>query len=181
MNRFDRRDAQSMLLCVGCLAAFPISIALTRPRPLAANSKAEMTSLIGDKRRVQISDTMRQRYEAASLNSDGPDTSNDPKVRWRTLREYMVRAGAEPLVATKVTAAAAAQLGDAWPCFIESGYLKDRPVWIVASSTPDGSGSYGYFCGNTTVKEILQMKTNWFVSKLQVVIFDAEPPYATLN
>ena len=176
MSRFDRKDTQSMLMCVACLAVFPLSIALTRPRPLAANSTADMTLLVAQKRQEQVWDAMRSRYEAVSL-SDAPDASNDPKVRWRTLGDGMERSGAEPSAATTVTAAAAKQVGDAWPCLIEPGYFQGRPVWIVAASTPTGTGSYGFFCGSTTAEERLRAKRQRFCSRVQVVIFDAETPY----
>jgi len=174
------KEAVNLSLAFCCVVFIPLSIWLTRPRPLSAASAGELARLACDARQDEII-TQMSRRSAAMLAAESADKAEKPAVRWQKIRASLGAAGAGADEAAAVTRLAQNDLAQEWPVLAERGFLRGKSVWIVIGSTPSYAGPSGTpICGPSSAV-LLQAKLQKYGATARAVVVSAQAPYHVLH
>jgi hypothetical protein len=180
MKRLNWRTAKDTFLIVAALAITPLALWATRSRPLSVASLPELHEFIRNSRQDEILKPMTRRYEAVSLSFESANAASDPQIGWQEIQTRLQNYGVEGDEAREVIRIARSQLKEEWPCFVERGYLRNQPVWIVVGSLPSYTGFIAWVCPPSS-QDIREEKIRKYCSDIQVIVISAEKPYAVLN
>jgi hypothetical protein len=180
MQRHTWKTAKDSFVIIAALAITPLTVWATRARPLSASSLPELQEFVRQSRQEEILKPMTRRYEAEPVNFENASVRFDPQARWDEIQTWLQNSGVGDDQVREVIQAARPALKDAWPCFVERGYLQDQPVWVIVGSLPSYTGSTPWICP-PSFQDIQEERIRKYCSNIQVAVVSANPPHSLLN